>query len=569
MSSPSRPWGAFRAASFTGKPLRIKDPGRPAAAALLLLLLLFLAFALLIPLLCLLAKSLCNAQGAFVGLDAFRTCFREPGLTEALGNTLLMGLAATAVTLPPAFILAYGITRTRMLGATLASGLSLLPLFAPSLFPALGLIYLFGRQGLARPFMGDIDLYGPLGIIMGSAVICLPHATLLLTAGLRSADPSLHEAARTLSAGSFRRFLTITLPQTRYGLISAALTCFILTITDFGVPQVLGGNHAMLATEIYKQVLGQQNFSLGAAISILLLFPALIAFGIDRRARKKQALLHASGMALPLRSRPGRDLAFTLLVWLILGFLLFLFGLVVWGSFISFWPYDFSLTLANYDFSLLGGDYSPLGNSLLLAGSAALLGPTLAFSGAYLSRRRGLPSFLGAAYTLLALIPLSIPGTVLGLAYIFAFNRPGALFACLYGSLPLLLINTLIHFYTVGQLAAVTTLQHINPDFETVGRTLAVPRRRTLFRVILPLSRESLLEISFYFFVNSLTTISALVFLYTPESMPASIFMLQISDTGNAAAASAVGSCILALALAGRLGYSLLRRGFARTRPPQ
>lgn len=546
--------------------LPLPGHSRAGPALCLALPLALLCCGLLLPVCLLIVRGLTDADGNWAGLANFLAILGTPGLAGAVWHTLAMGAAVMAATTLLALLVSYGIAGTRMAGRRPAEALCLLPLFAPSLFPCVGLMYLLGPQGLAPWLLCGAELQGPAGVFLGSLVYCLPHAVLLCSASLRSIEPSLYEAARTLGAGPWRQFATVTLPHMRYGLASAALVSFTLTITDFGIPKMLGGDFSMLATEIYKQVLGMQNFSLGASISLVLMLPAAAAFLADGWARKKQSRLFGRGHGRPPDKRPCRDRVFSLVVWAVLAAQAGLFALVVWASLISFWPYDLSLTLIHYDFSALGGSFAPFGNSLALAGSAALLGPALMFAGAYCVTRCPVPAAMAGLYRLLSLLPLSIPGTVLGLAYIFAFNRPGVFFDLLHGSMPLLVLNTVVHFYTVGHLTFSAWLQSVNPDYESVGFAAGAPRRVTFFRVIMPLGAKTALNVSLYLFVNALTTISAVVFLYSPKSLPASVFMLQISDTGNTAAAAAAGTGILALALGARLLYSLLFRRAERNR---
>ena len=544
-----------------------KKGGRVCGAfCLLAVLLLFLGYWLFFPLLTLLHKSLSDHDGSFAGLKNFFTIMSTPGLSGAIRHTLFVGCIVMLITVMMAFTVAYGLARTRMAGSRAASLVCMLPLFAPSLFPAVGLIYLLGAQGVCRNLLFGHDLQGPIGIVLGSVMYCLPHAVLLCLTTLRSIDPNLYEAARTLGIGPWRRFCSITFPHARYGVISAGLVAFILTITDFGIPKVLGGDYSMLATEIYKQVLGMHNFSLGASVSLVLMLPALGAFFLDAWARKKQARMFAKSVDRPLERKTGRDFAFTLWVWCILCALMAVFGMVIWGSFISFWPYDFSFTLRNYDFSVMGGSAAPFLTSILLALGVAVMGPAVMFLGAYCVERCKLPAFFAGLYRIFSMIPMSVPGTVLGLAYIFAFNRADAWHDRIYGSLFLLVMNTTIHFYTVGHLTFAAALQKLNPEYEAVGFTSGVPRKVTFFRVIMPLSARSFLEVSSYMFVNAVTTISAVLFLYTPSIMPASVFMLQVNETGNTAAAAAAGAIIMVLAFAARLIYLLLEALWNRKR---
>lgn len=463
-----------------------------------------------------------------------------------------MGVTVTVVTLVPAFILAYAVTHTRFKGFALCRNMALLPLFVPSLFPALGLIYLFGAQGVITMTVGGVELYGPLGIVLGSAVYTLPHALMPLVSALRDVDADLYLAARSLGAGPWRRFFTVTLPGARYGIVSAAIVIFVLTITDFGVPKVLGGEYSMLATEIFKQVVGMQDFAMGATVSLVLLLPCLPAFLLDAWVRKKQRFNRRSKPFIP-QPEPKRDAAFTVIGWAVPALPLVVIAMVVWGAFISFWPYELGLTLSNFHFESSVYGAAPFTNSLLLAAATACLGTALVFSGAYLVERTRQWPVMAATYRLLAILPLAVPGTVLGLAYILAFNTPHSPMQTLYGSIPFLACNCVIHFYTVCHFTAAGSLARLDPNYEAAAATLGASRLRTVFRVIIPLEKNALADVAFYFFVNALTTISAVVFLYAPDTLPASVAVLQMIDSGAIAEASAMGTLILAAALAARL----------------
>ncbi len=513
---------------------------------------------LLWPLAHLLGKSLTDMQGIFAGLANFYQYFQSPGLTQALYNTLAIGFLVTIITVVLACITAFALTHTQMIGRGLCQSISLLSLFVPSIFPSLGLIYLLGNQGILRPLMGDIELYGPFGIALGSILYAFPHAVLLLTATLRDMDVDLYHAARTLGAGPFRRFFTITLPGIRYGLTSAALVVFILTITDFGVPKVLGGNYAMLATEIFQQVTGLQNFTMASTISLVLLSLCIPAFSLDAWAKGKQRSL-TRGNKLTVTPHRRRDMVFTLLTWGILLLPLSSIGLVVWGSFIGFWPYNYTLSLANYSFQESTYGFAPFINSLLLATGTALVGTLCIFMGAYTTERCTLPRFIRLPYRLLAILPLCIPGTVLGLAFVLAFNAADGLWAYLNGTLAMLIFNSVIHFYTVCHFTCIGGLSRLCPQYEDAGAILGVSRFTTFYRVIIPLQRHTLADVAFYLFVSALTTISGVVFLYTADSMPASIAILQMADTGRMAEASAMGTLILLTALGARGIHALFQ----------
>lgn len=508
---------------------------------------LLLCGALVWPVLLLARCSLLDTEGAFVGLANFMAYFSSPGLVGALRNTLFAGVVVTAVTLVAAFALAYGMTCACIRGRGAVRVLFMAPLFAPSIMPAMGLIYLFGAQGIVC----SMDLYGLTGIVLGFVILALPQATLQIALVLRGLDRRQILAARSLGASAVRRFFSVVLPHARHGLIRAGAVSFVLTITDFGVPTVMGGEYATLATEIYKQAVGQHDFGMGAVSSLVLTVPAMAVFALDWRAR--QALRAQGGAApfVPARHK-ARDLVLTGLCWAIVLAELAVLTVVVWGSFIAFWPYDFTFTLANYGFEDSVYGLRPFFNSFVLAILVSVFGTVLIYGGAYLAVRIPGCRVFGVLYRALAVLPLCLPGTVLGLAYIFAYGA-SRVWDGMIGGFVLLILNTVIHQYTVPHLSCVNALEQIDRRYEDVGRTLGVPVCMTFWRVILPLNVIVLIETAFYLFSGALTTISAVVFLYNPETIPASIATLQLLDSGSFSQGSAMATLLLACSAAVRL----------------
>jgi iron(III) transport system permease protein len=351
-------------------------------------------------------------------------------------------------------------------------------------------------------------------------------------------------------------------PGARYGLISATLAVFTLIATDFGVPKVIGGQTQVLATDIYKQVIGQQNFRMGAVVGLVLLVPAVIAFVVDRLVQKRQAaLLSARAVPYAPKPEPGVDGAFFVACTLIALAIVVIIGVAFFASIVKFWPYDLSLSLANYDFDNMdGGGWTSFFNSLRMASGSALLGTAAVFLGAYLvEKTRGWHLGRGL-FQFLALLPLAVPGLVLGLGYIFFFNSPGNPLGFLYGTMGILVLCTVAHFYSVVHLTAVTALKQIDPEFETVSASLRVPFYRTLWVVTLPVCLPAVLDISIYLFVNALTTVSAVVFLYSPQTTLASVAVLNMDDAGDIAPAAAMAMVIFFAAMAVRIGHAVLTR---------
>ncbi|TCT06430.1 iron(III) transport system permease protein [Tepidamorphus gemmatus] len=469
-----------------------------------------------------------------------------PALFNSVGNSLLVAILTTAFTVTLAFGFAYALTRTQMPFKGAFKTIGLVPILVPSLLPGIGLVYLFGNQGLLRDMLMGQSIYGPIGIVMASVFFTFPHALIIITVALSISDARLYEAATVLRAPAHRVFWTVTLPGARYGLISAAFVVFTLTITDFGVPKVIGGQYNVLAVDIYKQVVGQQNFEMGAVVSIVLLIPAVLAFVVDRFATRRQVAL-LSSRAVPYMPKPNARLDWTMFGYcavvsaLILGIL----ATCQFAALVTFWPYNLELTLRHYNFDLAdGGGWKSYRNSLTLALWTAFVGTGVIFLCAYVVERVRAFDSGRAAVQFLAMMPMAIPGMVLGLSYIFFFNSPANPLNVIYGTMAILVISTITHFYTVAHLTAVTALKQMDPEFESVSASLKQPVTRVFARVTIPVCTPAILDIWIYLFVNAMTTVSAVVFLYSPLTTLASVAVLNMDDAGQLPAAAAMGMMI-------------------------
>ena len=482
--------------------------------------------------------------------------FLTPYNLRAVGNTIAMGAAVALTATVLGFAVAYAITVTRSFGRGALRVLFLAPLFAPSIMPAIGLIYLVGSNGLLL----NLDLYGPLGVFLAGLVFALPHTVMQLRLNLATLDVKLLTAARSLGAGPWRRFATVTLVHARTGLANAFMIAFILTITDFGVPKMLAGDFPMLATEIYALAVGEQNFAAAGLLSLGLLIPALLALQVTRRFSQTQT--KAVFQIKDPDPSPVRDAVAGILAWCVVGAELLVIGVVIYGSFITFWPYETQLTLANYAFKNSAYGISPWLHSLIVSFAVAVLGTGLAWIGAYLTvRMPQMPGVLRTGYDKLALLPVCIPGTVLGLAWAMTFSGT-ALFSGALGSLLLVIANTTIHLWSVPHITAKAGLSAMNARYETVGETLGAKRLTTIARVIVPLSRAELCDIFSYLFASAVTTISAVVFLYTPSSIVAAVAAIDMIDSGFISEGAAMSCLIFVCALAVRAA-ALLASGTA------
>jgi iron(III) transport system permease protein len=519
------------------------------AHVLLGLVAIILIYFVALPLGAILIQALQSDRGDFVWLANFVAYAQTPALLGSLWNSLWVSGLVTLIVLPLAFTFAYALTRSCMPFKALFRGITFIPLLAPSLLSAISLIYWFGNQGVLKAWLqavGIDEIYGAPGVVLAECIAVFPHTLMILVTALSMSDARLFEAADAMGTSARRRFFTITLPGAKYGLISAAMVTFTLVITDFGIPKVIGGNFNVLATDVFKLVIGQQDFAKGAVVAILLLTPAVLSFGVDNYVSRRQtAMLTARAIPYHAKPAPMFDRLMTLFCASIALAVLAILAMAVFASFATFWPYNLTPSLRHYTLGLLDAEVGvAFFNSLKMAGGTALFGTALVFIGAYLlEKTKGMDS-LRSLVRLLAVVPMAVPGLVLGLGYIFFFNAPTNPLNGLYHTLTLLTLCTIVHFYTTGHLTAVTALKALDSEFEAVSASLKVPFYKTFWRVTLPVCTPALVDIARYFFINAMTTISAVVFLYSPETKVASIAILNLDEAGEMGAAAAMAVLI-------------------------
>jgi iron(III) transport system permease protein len=499
-------------------------------------------------------------------LKNYASYFSTPRMFRSLTNSLYVSIVTMVITTVLAFFFAYGLTRTTIPGKGLFYTISTFPLIAPSIIQGLALILLFGRNGLVTRYVlhTDWNIYGATGIIAAECLYCFPNALFILYTTLSAVDTRLDEAAQSLGASALKTFCKVTLPSAKYGIASAAALSFNLTITDFGVPVVIGGNYSVLATDIYQQVIGMQRFDLGATISVILLIPSVAAFLLNYYLTKKSYAL-ISGQASPFLqpSRPLKKWAFSIYCWIPCIFILIVFITVFLGSFVKTWPYDFSLTLKHFNFPSLGGHaplwthfwtsilngewqsiiaykYAPIWNSLLVSILVAIGGASLTLLAGYIIEKKK-PKGDQVLYTL-SVLPAAIPGTVMGLGYILAFNKP---YFFIYGTFWIIIINIIICNFTLGVLSSIANLKQIDKSIEEAAVSLGANPIATFTRVVFPLTKTAFFSNMAFFFMRSMTTISAVIFLISAKVKLAAIEIIFLDIDGRTASANAMCTIII------------------------
>lgn len=509
----------------------------------------------LFPLSHILSRSFSTAGG--FGFGNYAVMLGNQRFLRITYNSFEVTLVSTAIAVLLAYAFAYAIQRSTIRGRNLFRMIAVLPLFAPSLVQAQGLVLMFGRNGLInRQFGLGIDLYGYWGIVIAMVLYVFPYAFLILSAALAVADARIYESAEMLGASKARAFRTVTLPATRYGLAAAIFVCFTLVITDFGNPMVIGGDYTVLASEVYNQVIGQADFEMGAVIGMMLLIPAAVAAIVEKRVSAKQyALISEHSKPLVPQKDRRRDLALLAVVGAISVAILSVLLVVVYASFVHLWPYRMDFSLRHYAFDVQQG-IEPLWNSIYISLMAAFLGMVVVTAAAYVIEK--FPSPATRVLYFLSILPAAVPGIVLGLGYILAFNNPANPVYAIYGTLFIIAIANVYYYHAHGFLISGTSLKQISSRFDEASATLGGSRRQTFVKVTLPLLFPTLVGIAVFFFMRSMVTLSAVIFLITPQTQVAAVSVLYLQDRGATNQAAAFSVCIIATVMLVLLAVRLL-----------
>src|SRR5438552_17956517 len=358
------------------------------AVAILLLLLAFVVW----PVLRVLATSLAGPEG--LTLAHYAEFFSSWRLVRILVQSLLVAVVSTVITVAVALVLAYAVTRTDIPGKRFVSLMSLLPLVSPPFLVSLAFILLLGRNGVITQALHlDWSIYGFTGIVVSQVFTFLPQAYLLLANVLGNIDVSLEEAAENLGAGPLTTLRRVTLSLARPGLASAALIVFILCMTDFGNPLLIGGRYNVLATEIYAQVIGMSNFAAGATMSVVLIVPCLVAYLVNASwVGTRSYVAVSAGARVVARPMPP---ALRWPLFVLSGgvglFIAVIYALIPLGSVVRHWGGDWSLSLDHYAFASSAEGAWPIWNSVRLAALAGTIGTVVALVTAYVVERTRRP----------------------------------------------------------------------------------------------------------------------------------------------------------------------------------
>jgi len=533
-------------------------------AASILALAFFVLLFILYPLWAVFRSSLVDAKGFRLDLP-LETFARYAALGRVVWNSVALavfvGVVSTLIGL--AFALAAARSRSRL--TVLLRAFSLLPIITPPFVIGLAIILLFGLQGAVTAGLLGLQtrgIFGFPGLALAQILSFSPVAFLVIASVVESVNPSLEEASLTLRAGPWETFWKVTLPLLRPGLANAFLLTIIESLADFGNPIVLGGEFEVLSTEIYFSIVGRFDQTLAATLGLILLAFSLSAFVAQQYWLGERSYVTVTGKPPSGRPMPlPRGLEIGLLgfcgVWCLFTLATYLF--VIYGGFVEIWGINNTFTLRHYQLLLRDG-MDALQTTLVLAAVSAPLTAAVGLLLAYLVVRHRFPG--RGLLEFCSMLSFAVPGTVIGIGYILAFNESPFL---LTGTASIIVISFIFRNMPVGIRSGIAALAQIDRALEEASVTLRASFAHTLRRVVLPLIRPAIVSALVFSFVRAVTAISAVVFLVSARWQVSTKVILDQAENGRYGLATAYSTVLIVImAAAIALMYLLVGKSTAR-----
>jgi len=467
-------------------------------------------------------------------------------------NSMILGISTATIGTIVGFIFAYALTRTPLPFKNFFRLTATFPIISPPFVVALAAILLFGRTGVLTPFLsiiiGKYSIYGFGGLVVVETIAYSPTAFLTLFGILQAIDPALEEASMDLGASRAKVFSTVTLPLAIPGIASAWLLVFIQSMADFGNPMVISGNFRVLSVQAFLQITGMYDLPRGSTLAILLLVPTLIAFFVQKYWVSRKSYVTVTGkptgatikklewyIKVPVYSF---CVFFTVIVFLF-------YGMIVYGSFQTLWGVNATLTLRNYvETFQVGKDY--LIDSLTLSTIATPITGILGMFLAFLVIRK---KFIGKGLMeFVSMLTFAVPGTVVGIGYILAFNVKSSLFPFVLTGTAWIIITLLIfRNMPVGIRSGIAALQQIDPSIEEASTDLGADSNTTFRRITLPMIAPAFFSGLAYSFVKAMTAISAVIFVVSGKWNLITIAVLGFVDNAQYAQAAAMSLILISI----------------------
>lgn len=493
-----------------------KIKGLPQKIIILYTIIIFGVF-LLFPMITILTKSFSAGQG--LTFEIYQRLFLEEQILEAFFNSVAISSISGLVTTFLAFVVAYAVNYTNIHNRIkkAISVLVMLPMLLPTITYGFAIIYSFGKQGLFTKLLRTqfFDVYSVQGLCFGYIIYTLPISFMLINNAMGYVDKKYMVVSRLMGDSKWKTFVTTILRPLAGNLTISFIQSFTLSFTDYGIPAALAGNVDLLSTRLYNEMLGSlPDFHAGSAISIIMLLPSIISIVLITYLHKYN-IRYDKISQVELEKNKVRDIVFGIVSIGIIGMILSVFVVIFIIPFVEQWPYRISFTLENiekmFSDSALIDVYL---NSIFVAFFTAVIGTVLAYSTALVSARRGEHRNLGKIPDCVSLITNTIPGMVLGVAYLLAFKG-----TMVHNTFIVLILCNIVHYFSSPYLMMKSGLEKLNASWEITAKLMGDSWIKTVLRIITPNAFSTILEVFEYFFVNAMVTVSAVIFLASTRTM--------------------------------------------------
>lgn len=480
---------------------------------------------------------------------------------KALFNSLWMGVATAVLGTLIAYVFAYSLTRANIPGRKFFNLIATIPIISPPFIGALAIIMLFGRNGFITSTllgMEHANVYGPKGLLFAQILTFFPVAYITLRGVLESISPTLEDAAMDLGGNRFTIFRKVTLPLSIPGIASSMLVLFVESLADFGNPLVLAGaQFPILSVQAYLEITGMGNFAKGSALAFILLVPSVSAYLLQKYWVSKKQYVTVTGKPTQssndVVSAKARMLLFVLCC-LIAFFIVLVYASIVWGAFAESWGNNANLTLQNFVYVWRVG-FESVTDTLTIAALSTPIAGILGMIIAFLVVRK---QFWGRKFMeFSSLLSFALPGTVVGIGYILAFNKSPLY---LTGTLLILLLNFIFRYIPVGVQGGIAVLKQIDPSIEEAAIDLGADSNKTFRKVTLPLMIPAFFSSLIFSFVRSMTAISAAIFLVSAKWKLMTVQIMSQVESGRIGGAAAFSLILVAIILLAMATIKLILR---------
>ena len=514
------------------------------------------AIFLAVPAIRLLLKSFLGEDGLTGAY--YLDVFSGKGFTTALGNSFAVSIVSALVAVGIAFVMAYIIHYTRLPRGfkRFVQAVATLPMFLPTITYGFAIIYSFGKQGLITRLLGHqfFDIYGFGGLLVGYVIYTVPVAFLLIHNTMGYVDKKTLVVSKAMGDGTLSTFWIAILRPLLGTLAGAFIQAFFLCFTDFGIPASVGGDYEVIATVLYNEMLGGvPDFNRGAVISVVMLLPSIVSILLLRFLERYNIRYDRISDA-DLRRNPGRDTAWGLSGTVLAILILCMFVVIFVVPLVERWPYQTGFTLEHFQEVFSDNELQTVYlNSLGMALATALFGTLAAYGAALITARSKLPGWCKQVIDAIALVTNTIPGMVLGLAFLFVFSGTS-----LQNTFPLMILCNIVHYFSTPYLMMKNSLSKMNAGWETTAMLMGDSWPKTVLRVVTPNAAASLIETFSYYFINSMVTISALIFIAGARTMVLTTMIKQLQYVNRFNEVFVLSLLILATNLAAKALFSWL-----------